>query len=159
LRGTARSHAFHTELHRFSEQTENVLVVALLLLFGGALVSGLLGDLTVGGALVAVLLVFVVRPISGFVALVRSPLSVAERGAIAFFGVRGFGSVYYVAYACSAAAFAGEGALWSITALAILISIAMHGITATPMMDVVDRTVRRRDRRRAHRVAHSATRS
>jgi sodium/hydrogen antiporter len=144
LRGTERAHEFHADLHGFAEQTENLLVVGLLLLFGGALVSGILGALTWQGAAVAVLVVFVVRPVSGLVALLRSDLTPAERVAISFFGIRGFGSVYYLAYGLAAATFADADELWAIVALTMLVSIAVHGVSATPAMAVVDRAYRRR---------------
>jgi NhaP-type Na+/H+ or K+/H+ antiporter len=144
LRGTERTHEFHAELHGFAEQIENLLVVGLLFLFGGALVSGVFDALTWQGAMVAVLVVFVVRPFSGLVALARSKLAPAERVAISFFGIRGFGSVYYLAYGLSAAAFVGADELWAIVALTMLVSIAVHGVSATPAMAMVDRTVRRR---------------
>jgi NhaP-type Na+/H+ or K+/H+ antiporter len=150
LRGTERTHEFHSDLHGFAEQIENLLVVGLLFLFGGALVSGVFDELTLPGAIVALLVVFVVRPVSGLVALLRSKLTPAERVAISFFGIRGFGSVYYLAYGLSAAAFVGAGQLWAIVALTMLVSIAVHGVTATPAMAMVDRTYGRRRRRRDH---------
>jgi NhaP-type Na+/H+ or K+/H+ antiporter len=121
-------------------------VVGFLLLFGGALVSGLLHALTWRGALVSVLVVFVVRPLSGFLALLGSGLSPEERTAISFFGIRGFGSVYYLAYGLTAATFAGAGELWAIVALTMVTSIAVHGISATPAMALVDRAYRRQRR-------------
>jgi NhaP-type Na+/H+ or K+/H+ antiporter len=150
LRGTERTHEFHADLHGFAEQIENLLVVGLLLLFGGALVSGIFDALTWRGAMVAMLVVFVVRPLSGLVALLRSKQTPAERVAISFFGIRGFGSVYYLAYGLSAAAFVDAGELWAIVALTMLISIAVHGVTATPAMAVVDRAYRRQRRRDRH---------
>ena len=149
LRGTERTHEFHADLHGFTEQIENLLVVGLLFLFGGALVSGILDALTWQGAAVALCVVFVVRPVSGLVALARSKLVSAERVAISFFGIRGFGSVYYLAYALAAAAFVGADELWAIVALTMLVSIAVHGVSATPVMAMVDRTYRRRRRPRA----------
>jgi NhaP-type Na+/H+ and K+/H+ antiporter len=65
LRSSERQHEFHGELHTFTEQIENLLVVGPLLLFGGALVGGVLDDLTWPGAGIGLLLVFVVRPRSG----------------------------------------------------------------------------------------------
>jgi NhaP-type Na+/H+ or K+/H+ antiporter len=138
LRGTERTHEFHADLHGFAEQIENLLVVGLLFLFGGALVSGIFDALTWQGAIVALLVVFVVRPLSGLVALLRSQLPPADRAAISFFGIRGFGSVYYLAYGLSAGVFAGAGELWAIVALTMLVSIAVHGVTATPVMAMVD---------------------
>lgn len=144
LRSTERTHAFHGELHRFTEQMENLLVVGLLFLFGGSLVSGIFDALTWQGAMVAAIAVLVVRPLSGLVALTGSELAPAERVTIAFFGIRGFGSVYYLAYGVGAATFSGADELWAIVALTMVISIAVHGIGATPAMAMVDRAYRRR---------------
>ncbi len=148
LRNSERNHEFHAELHAFSEQTENLLVVGLLLLLGGSLVSGALDGITWAVVAVALLLVFVVRPASGAIALIGSPLTRTERFAISFFGIRGFGSVYYLAYALSEAHFPGSRTLWAIVATTLVVSIATHGITATPMMRLVDRASWRRSRRR-----------
>lgn len=142
LRSSQRDHELHTALHDFTDQAENLLVVALLLLFGGALVTGALGHLTWGGAAVAVLLVLVVRPLSGRIALAGVPLHSREKWAIAFFGIRGFGSVYYLAYALSAASFEHERRLWAIVALALVLSIGIHGITSTAGMRHVDEAAR-----------------
>jgi NhaP-type Na+/H+ or K+/H+ antiporter len=149
LRSAERTHEFHAELHGFAEQIENLFAVGLLFLFGGALAAGILGGLTWQGGAVAVLAVFVVRPVSGLVALARSKLTAAERVAISFFGIRGFGSVYYLAYALSAAAFVGADQLWAIVALAMVVSIAVHGVSATPAMAMVDSAYRHGRRHRA----------
>jgi NhaP-type Na+/H+ or K+/H+ antiporter len=147
LRGAEPQHEFHSAMHGFIEQTENLLVVALLLLFGGALVTGILEGVTWRSVVIAAALVFVVRPLSGHLSLVGSHLERPERWAIAFFGIRGFGSVYYLSYALGEAEFSEAGQLWTIVAIAMLISIAAHGITATPVMNLVDRSSRRRSRR------------
>jgi len=60
--------------------------------------------------------------------------------------VRGVGSIYYLAYALTAASFAGADQLWAIVSVTILASIATHGVTATPMMNLIDPTIRRRPR-------------
>ena len=148
LRGTERSHEFHADLHGFAEQMENLLVVGLLLLFGGALVSGVLGSLTWRGGAIAAAAVFVIRPVSGLVALIGTDLAPADRLAISFFGIRGFGSVYYLAFGLSAATFAASDELWAIVAATMLLSIAVHGVGATPAMALVDRGSRQRRRSR-----------
>ena len=152
IRGSERQHEFQRDLHAFSEQTEKLLVVGLLLLFGGALVSGVLEPLTWGGGAVAILLVLAVRPLAGHLSLLRTPLSSTERSAISFFGIRGFGSVYYLAYALNASDhFGNADLLWAITAIAMALSITIHGVTATAAMRLVDRGARpwARFRRRA----------
>ena len=155
LRSSERAHRYHRRLHDFTAQAESLLVVGLLILFGGAVASGLLSALTWQGALVVVLAVVVVRPLSGLVALVGTGLPRPERWAIAFFGIRGIGSLYYLAYAATAAEFAGIDEIWAVVALTILVSIVLHGITATPVMSVVD--VTRRWRHREPRRGQSAT--
>ena len=139
MRSSAKSHELHAELHGFAHQTENLVVAALLVLFGAALVNGVLDGLTWQIGVVAVVVVFVIRPISGWLALAGAQLSGVERSTIAFFGIRGFGSVYYLAYALSDSDFAGADALWALVAMTMLVSIVVHGILATPALRLVDR--------------------
>jgi sodium/hydrogen antiporter len=140
LRSAEPQHDFHGSLHSFIEQAENLIVVGLLLLFGGSLVYGVLGGLTWRAALVAVLLVFVIRPASGLLAMAGTRLSTNQRWVVSFFGIRGFGSIYYLAYGLSAAPFGHTEEAWGVISLAVALSIATHGITATPAMRGVDRS-------------------
>ncbi len=136
-------------------QLEQLLSVALLVLLGGALVTGLLSDLTWRGVVGGLLLIFVVRPLAGRLALVGSATSRGERRAIAFFGIRGIGSIYYLAVAVQAAQFVGEDEVWSATAFTILASVFVHGITATPVMRALDRRRIRRTRLVANLAPHA----
>ena len=148
LRSSERGHEYHRVLHAFAGEVEQVLTVLLLVLVGGAASTGLLASLTWSGALVGLGLILVVRPVAGLVSLVGVTVSRRERRAIAFFGIRGVGSVYYLAFAVGLAEFADVDELWSITLFTILASIAIHGVTATPVME-------RLDRRRALRLRRS----
>ncbi len=146
LRHRRRDDSYHAVMHDFTAQLEQLLSVALLVLLGGALVTGLLSDLTWRGVVGGLLLIFVVRPLAGRLALVGSATSRGERRAIAFFGIRGIGSIYYLAVAVQAAQFVGEDEVWSATAFTILASVFVHGITATPVMRALDRRRVRRGR-------------
>ena len=139
LRRSESRHEYHRTLHGFSNQVEQVFTVLLLLLFGGALAAGLLGPLTWAGAGVAALTVLVIRPLAGLVALARGHDDWTERLAISFFGIRGIGSLYYLAYAMSEARFDDDRQLWAITGAVILLSITVHGITSAPAMSLLDR--------------------
>jgi NhaP-type Na+/H+ or K+/H+ antiporter len=139
IRSAERSHEYHQVLHDFAEQTERLLTVALLCLLGGAVVGGVLAPLTWAGALAGLALLFVVRPVSGWLALYRGPGRRGQRAVIAFFGIRGVGSVYYLAYATNHAGFPGADLLWAITGFVIVVSVVVHGITATPVMRLLDR--------------------
>jgi sodium/hydrogen antiporter len=139
IRSHERDHEYHDVLHSFIEQVEQILTMVLLLLFGVACARGLLDDLTWLGALTGVLLVLVVRPVAGWLSMVRSPAPKRERAALAFFGVRGIGSFYYLAYATNQGAFSEESELWATVGFTVLLSVVVHGVTATPVMSWLDR--------------------
>jgi NhaP-type Na+/H+ or K+/H+ antiporter len=147
LRHSRREHSYHGVMYEFTGQVEQLVSVALLVLLGGAVASGLLADLSWRGAIGAFMVVFVVRPLAGYVAMLRSGLPAVERRAIGFFGIRGIGSFYYLAVATQMAAFADTDELWSATTFTILLSIFVHGVTATPIMRALDARRRRRLRR------------
>jgi NhaP-type Na+/H+ or K+/H+ antiporter len=62
-----------------------------------------------------------------------------EKLTLAFFGIRGVGSLYYLAYGFNHAPFAGAERLWAIVGLIVLFSILLHGLTVTPIMRKLDR--------------------
>ncbi len=140
VRAAERHHRFHEQLHDFVEQLERLLMMVLLIVFGFALVAGgLLAAADWRVVAFALLAILVVRPLSGWLALLGRTESRGERAAIAFFGIRGLGSAYYLAYALDRARFDGAATLWSAAGLIVLISILLHGTTVTPVMRALDR--------------------
>lgn len=139
LRSVERTHGYHRDMHRLIHQLETILTLVLLLMLGAALTAGLLARLSWHGVLLGVLLVFVVRPLVGWLSLGRCPgLHRSERWAIAGFGVRGIGSIYYLSFALSSE-YVREGLeLWSVVAFTIVLSVVVHGVTATPVMRKLD---------------------
>ena len=139
IRAAERDHGYHQVLHSFIDQVERLLVAWLLLLVGGALVTGALGEFHWSALLIAAGLVFVIRPLAGVISLVGGRAGWRERVAISFFGIRGIGSVYYLSYALGAATFGvPEGQLWTVVTSAIVLSVVVHGVTATPVMTRLD---------------------
>ena len=140
FRATERRHRYHEKLHDFVEQIERLLMMILLVLFGGALaVGGLLRDLSWTLVAFAVLTLLIVRPLVAWISLIGRKEPATERAIIAFFGIRGIGSVYYLAYALGRAPMEDADLLWTAASLVILISIGLHGMTVTPVMHIVDR--------------------
>ena len=139
LRHSDSDHEYHEKLVVFVEQLERLLIVPLLVLLGGAVVRGVLGDLTAEMVVVALLIVLVVRPAAGMVGFVRSERSAGERMALAFFGIRGIGSIYYLAYAMNEADFPAADRVWSLVVLVVLLSVFLHGITASAALSRLDR--------------------
>jgi NhaP-type Na+/H+ or K+/H+ antiporter len=149
IRAGERSHGYHRVLHQYVEQVERMLTVLIIFLLGGAAVTGLLAGTGWREVLVALVFLLVVRPVAGLVGLARGKTGPRERAVISFFGVRGVGSLFYVAYALQSGDFADQDAIWRVVGLVVIGSIVLHGITATPAILLLDRL-----RVRAARVRH-----
>jgi sodium/hydrogen antiporter len=148
LRQAERSHDFHESLHTFSEQIEKLLMMVVLVLFGGAIAGGLLSALTSEAMLAGVAFVFLVRPVAGLIALTGSGLPMSERLVIGLFGIRGIGSFYYLAYAVNHSEVAEKEILWAVTGFVVMCSILIHGMTVTPVMNRLDAWWRQKDPKR-----------
>ncbi|WP_199439869.1 cation:proton antiporter [Umezawaea beigongshangensis] len=149
IRAAERSHGYHRVLHQYVEQLERLLTVLIIFLLGGAAVTGLLAGTGWRDVLVAAVVLLVVRPLGGLIALARGKTGSHERAVISFFGVRGVGSLFYVAYALDAGDFTDPDTVWRVVGLVVIGSILVHGISATPVMTLLDRR-RRRAARKLH---------
>jgi len=147
LRHTERSHEYNEALHSFSEQIEKLLMMFVLVLFGGAIAGGLLKALTWEAVVASLAFLFLVRPVTGMIGLAGTGLPLSERAVIGFFGIRGIGSFYYLAYAVNHTSIAEKEMLWAVTGLVVAGSIVVHGTTVTPVMNRLDARWRRQDPR------------
>ena len=134
LRHFEKQNNYHDELHSFTDQAERLLVAVLLILFGGSLVTGVLSALTWKMVAFSLIFLFVVRPLAAYASIAFSNFHLKEKLAISFFGIRGMGSIFYLAFAFKEMSFQYVDALWAIAAFTILISVIIHGLTATPIM-------------------------
>jgi NhaP-type Na+/H+ or K+/H+ antiporter len=116
----------------FNEQLERLGELAVVLVVGA-----MLADIqTVGpGLWMALVLFVVIRPLATMLTLAGTSLSRRQRAFMAWFGVRGIGSVYYLAYALSHGV-SGETArvLADMTLVVVAASILVHGVSVTPLM-------------------------
>ena len=138
LRAVERHHDYHQHMHTFIEQLERLMMMVLLVLFGGAVARGLLAELDWKALLFTAAVILLVRPIAGWIGLLGFAGSRLERGVIAFYGIRGVGSAYYLAYALNAETFERPGYIWSTVGLVVLVSVVLHGTTVTPVMGWLD---------------------
>jgi sodium/hydrogen antiporter len=148
IRQEEREHGYHQVLHKFVEQVERLLTVAVVVLLGGAIARGLLDAVGWAEITVAAVVLLVVRPLTGWIGLTPGKTGPRERAVIAFFGVRGVGSLFYVAYALQHGNFPGGDRLWSVVCLVVVGSILVHGIAATPAMQALDLRRERQAERR-----------
>jgi len=143
LRHSHRQHDFHREMHDITEQVERLAMMVLLLLFGGSLVSGLLRALTAADVALALATLLIIRPVSGLIGLIGFKAATSEKLILSFFGIRGVGSLYYLAYGLNHAPFPQVERLWAIIGLIVFCSILLHGLTVTPVMRLLDRQLGR----------------
>jgi len=143
FRSAERDHEYHAAMHEVAERLERLLTLFVLLVLGIALTRGLLASLDWRGVAIGLALIFLVRPAAGLLGLAplgsrTSPLTGPQRWAAAFFGVRGVGSIYYLAYAAGEVPEFGADWLWSTVGFTIVASVLVHGALASPVMRRVD---------------------
>ncbi len=121
------------EVLEFNEQLEKLIEVALVLTVGTMLTTDFLPFETWFFIPIVILLI---RPIAVLIGLVKSEANHAQRGIISWLGMRGIGSIYYLMFAVA------HGVpdelsrqLISITVAVIAVSIVVHGLSATIIMN------------------------
>jgi NhaP-type Na+/H+ or K+/H+ antiporter len=121
----------------FVEQLERLGEVVLLVLIGGMLFAD---SWQAEYVLVGILLFVVVRPVSVFAGLLGCREPLVRKSIIAWFGVRGIGSLYYLMYAVQHG-LAEETAvqLVSVVLVVVALSVVVHGITVKPLMRLYGR--------------------
>jgi sodium/hydrogen antiporter len=126
----------------FNQQLERIGEVAVVMTIGAAL---WLVQWDNAFWLFIPLLLLVIRPAAVAAGLLRSNTSTRQRWLIAWFGIRGVGSIYYLMYAIN------HGVpvtvvlpLFSLTLSVVVASIVLHGISVTPLMAAYERATRRR---------------
>ena len=133
-RGT-EGEGYNREAHEMADQLEQILLALLLLWLGMWIGAGLWREWQLSDMLFGLLLIFVVRPLAGYVSLLGYDCPSVHRWKLAFFGVRGMGSIFYIAYGQTHALFEDVDAVWRVATMAILVSIVAHGFMARHFMD------------------------
>lgn len=128
------SHEFHRRLHAFSESIEQAFTAVLLVLLGSTL-PALWPVLDWRHTLIGFGLLLVIRPLAGRLSLIGTILSPRDRWIVAFFGVRGIGSIYYLGYATGHMEFVNEDELWALVAYTVFASTVIHGIASRWLLD------------------------
>ncbi|WP_339826312.1 cation:proton antiporter [uncultured Parasphingorhabdus sp.] len=141
LRKASDGHGFNKRLHDFADETERLLMMFMLVFFGGMISKGgLFSALGTELIVFAVLTILVIRPVIGWCSLMGLSKPSLDKFTISFFGIRGLGSAYYLSFALNHGNFGSGDLLWEIVALVICISIFVHGILVTPAMALMERS-------------------
>lgn len=119
-------------LQAFAEQAERIAEVAVVILVG-VMLSLVQWSWSLLAFSLAVLVV--ARPLAVYALMPRGAVSSQQRRLIAWFGVRGIGSIYYLSYALHQGVADAQGqALLNATLATVALSVLLHGTSATPLM-------------------------
>lgn len=119
-------------VERFNSQLESFVEVAIVLAVGVLVATT---RFRVEVLWFIPVLFLVIRPIAVYVGLLGTPVRGAQRRLMAWFGIRGIGSLYYLLYAINhhiERALAQQ--LLSITLAVVVASVVAHGVSVTPLM-------------------------
>ena len=126
------------EVFSFGDTVERLLEVLLVVLVGLSLAHHWDGR----AVWLSAALFLVIRPAVTWVSLLGTPTTSLQRGLIGWFGIRGIGSVYYLAYSL---AHGVQGAisqpLVDLSLSVVAISLIAHGMTSQPLMAWYERRV------------------
>jgi NhaP-type Na+/H+ or K+/H+ antiporter len=119
----------------FMERLEKLTEIGTILLLGSLLRIEPMLKFAVPALLIAGSLLLVIRPLGAWVSTIGAPVHPATRWLFGWFGIRGVGSLYYLAYCLSHGLQneTGEQIAW-VTIITITISVTLHGVTSTPLM-------------------------
>jgi NhaP-type Na+/H+ or K+/H+ antiporter len=142
----AAAHMAHTLL-AFNTQAEHIAELAVVMVIGALLANVRFDPAALG---LATFLFVVARPAAVAITLTGSGSRPAQTRLIAWFGIRGVGSLYYLAYALQAGLIIGPNAhtLASTVLIVVATSIIIHGVSATPLMHAYHARLRRNSMRR-----------
>jgi sodium/hydrogen antiporter len=121
-----------SEIERFNSQLESFAEVGIVLVVGVLLATV---EFRWDVLWFVPLLFLVVRPLAVYVGLIGTGVKGTQRRLMAWFGIRGIGSLYYLLYATNHdidLALAED--LLSITIAVIVASVVAHGVSVTPLM-------------------------
>jgi sodium/hydrogen antiporter len=127
---------YKKKMHDFIHEIERLLLTVWIILFGGSLLNGILTLTNWRGVLFAFVFILIIRPLAGYISLLGVKDPKRSKLAVGFLGIRGIGSVFYLAWAfMQYDNFENKNELYGITAYVILISIVIHGLSAPSIIN------------------------
>ena len=141
----APAHMMHA-VERFNAQLERFAEVAVVLVVGALLA---VVDFSAEVLWFVPALFLVIRPLAVYLGLIGTRVERSQRPLMAWFGIRGIGSIYYLMYAITHELEPELATrLLSLTLAVVVASVIAHGVSVTPLM-------KRYEQRKAGR--HSAS--
>ncbi|HEX7933154.1 MAG TPA: cation:proton antiporter [Paraburkholderia sp.] len=131
-----KAHAFMTEsVLGFTIELERIAEVAIMAMVGNVLAT-LNAPLFTWQAIALIAVLFLlVRPASVGISLAGSAAVPTQRRLMSWFGIRGVGSFYYLAYSLENGPAADVKPLMPLALAVVAASVVIHGVSATPLMN------------------------
>jgi sodium/hydrogen antiporter len=139
FRRYAFEHEVHRGVHRGADTAGTFLELLVLLLLGSMLTLDGLGAPGVAGWLLAPLLIVVIRPALVMATSGIGLASLGERVFLAFFGVRGVATLFYVAVVAESGAISAaetKTVVWT-ALVCVIVSIVVHGTSSTALTSLL----------------------
>jgi sodium/hydrogen antiporter len=132
----AKAHAYMAEsVLGFTIELERIAELATMMIIGNVLATLPSPLLTWSSVLLIAALFVVIRPLAVEASLLGSSATQAQRRLMSWFGIRGIGSFYYLAYAFEQGPRAEVLPLAPLVLAVLCASVVVHGISATPLMN------------------------
>ncbi|MFM0129120.1 cation:proton antiporter [Paraburkholderia sediminicola] len=132
----SKAHAYMTEsVMGFTIELERIAEVAVMAMVGNVLATLQVPLFTWQTVALTVTLFVLVRPVSVELSLLGSSATPAQRRLMSWFGIRGIGSFYYLAYALEHGAASDVVPLVPLALAVVAASVVIHGVSATPLMN------------------------
>lgn len=90
----------------------------------------------------ALVFFFLIRPVLTQIFLIKTPTTNIQRWMLGWFGIRGIGSLYYLAYALNHGLTTNAVELISLVISVIALSIFIHGLSAQPILEKYKKSIR-----------------
>lgn len=129
-----------SEIISFGDTAERLLEVLLVILVGVCM--AIYWDWR--AVPLALALFFLIRPLAVLLFLQKTPTGRYQRVMMAWFGIRGIGSIYYLSYSLTHGLSENISDVVGITLSVVAISILLHGISSQPLLDLYEKSVAQR---------------
>ena len=131
-----KAHAFMAEsVLGFTIELERIAEVVIMTMIGNVLANLHIPFFTWSSAALILVLFLLIRPAAVELSLLGSQASHAQRRLMSWFGIRGIGSFYYLAYALEQGPAATVLPLLPLALAVVTGSVVVHGVSATPLMN------------------------
>lgn len=129
----------------FTETIEKLMEIGVILLLGSLLRIEPILKFWPQALLIAAALFFIIRPVGAWISTAGENYKPIRRWLFGWFGIRGVGSLYYLAYSLGKGLRddLGEQIAW-ITFITIVLSVVIHGISSTPLMNWYEQQLERK---------------